>query len=344
MKAITAISILICCIIQVSAQKQGSALFDSETPLDIGLRISIKEVSKSKQDSVYLPHQLYYRNSSGTYDSVKAALKSRGNFRLQECHFPPLWIKLEKKDIKGTPFEGNKKLKLVLPCYNETGNNALILKEYICYKLYEVISPYAFKTRLVNIDFTEQRGKKDKQFQLKGILIEDLEATAKRLHGKAKENIKLAPLALQDTGALRFAFFQFMISNTDLSTAYQHNTKLLQIEPRGYFSIPYDFDMSGVVDARYAVVSQVAEQQLSTQSVRERLYRGWCRGEGVTQFVRNEFLLKETILLSVPDQLNGALTGREIEEVKNYLKEFFEIIKNDYSFKQNILDMCRSAE
>jgi len=28
---------------------------------------------------------LYYRNSKGTYDSLKAELKTRGKFRLKEC-------------------------------------------------------------------------------------------------------------------------------------------------------------------------------------------------------------------------------------------------------------------
>ncbi|HRI19808.1 MAG TPA: hypothetical protein PLA68_02590 [Panacibacter sp.] len=344
MKAIALLSVLMFSVMQPAAHAQGKMLFDDETPLDIGLHISIKEVAKTKQDSVYLPHQLYYKNAAGVYDSINAALKSRGNFRLEQCYFPPLWIKLEKKAIKGTLFEGNKKLKLVLPCYNQTSGNLLILKEYICYKLYEVISPYAFKTRLVNIDFTEQRGKKDKHYQLKGILIEDLDATAKRLGGKAKENVKLAPVALQDTGALRFAFFQFMISNTDLSTAYQHNTKLIYFEHGGYFSLPYDFDMSGVVDAPYAVVSQVAEEQLNTQSVRERLYRGWCRSAEVTQFVRNEFLSAKEKLLSIPGQLKGELDDKEINEVKDYLADFFEILKSDNSFKQNILNKCRSAD
>jgi hypothetical protein len=108
-------------------------------------------------------------------------LKGRGNFRLRECYFPPLWIKIKKSESKGILFEGNKKLKLVLPCYTQRDNSDLILKEYLCYKLYEEITPYAFRTRLVNIDLTELRGKKEKKFQVKGILIEDLDKVAKRM-------------------------------------------------------------------------------------------------------------------------------------------------------------------
>jgi hypothetical protein len=155
--------------------------------------MSIKEVRKSKADSTWLSHKLYYRNNFGKKDSIKVDLKSRGNFRLNECYLPPLWIKIPKKRAAGTLFQGNKKVKLVLPCNNQKGSNDLILREYICYKLCELITPFAFKTRLVNIDLTELRGKKDKNFQVKGIMIEDLEKwpnTSMR-RGKGCKNLSI---------------------------------------------------------------------------------------------------------------------------------------------------------
>jgi len=78
-------------------------------------------------------------------------------------------------------FEGNKKLKLVLPCDYGKGSNDLILKEYLCYRLYEHITPYSFKTRLVNIELTEQREKKNRNFSIKGILIEVAKSFIKNL-------------------------------------------------------------------------------------------------------------------------------------------------------------------
>ncbi len=45
-----------------------------------------------------------------------------------------------------------------------------------------------------------------------------------------------------------------MIGNTDYSSAYRHNEKLLFVDGN-IMPIPYDFDMSGLVDASYAVVS-----------------------------------------------------------------------------------------
>ena len=43
--------------------------------------------------------------------------------------------------------------------------------------------------------------------------------------------------------SVRNAMFQYMIGNTDFSTAYQHNNKLLYID-KLIIPLPYDFDMS----------------------------------------------------------------------------------------------------
>jgi hypothetical protein len=133
------------------------SLFASATPLHLALSVSFDKVRNSKKDSTYLTEKLYYQNFSGVMDSIDVGIKGRGNFRLKECYYPPLWMKLKKGDAKGTVFEGNKKLKVVLPCDDRESSNALILREFLCYKLYEEISPYAFLTRLADIDLTELR-------------------------------------------------------------------------------------------------------------------------------------------------------------------------------------------
>ena len=328
-------------MIAFTATSQGDTLFSTKEPLNIGFSISIKSIKNAKEDSVYFKNKMYYQNAAGVTDSIKIGLRRRGNFRLRECYFPPLWMKIEKKNSKHTLFEGNKKLKVVLPCKTGPGSNDLILKEYLCYKLYEAITPYAFKTRLANIDFTDERGKKNKDFQLKGILIEDVDKTAKRLQAKAVSEAKVHASALNDTCALRFDLFQLLISNTDWSKGFQHNSKLIYRDSK-YIPIPYDFDMSGVVDAPYAVVSKVGDEQLPIESVRERYYRGFCASKETTQFIRNEFLANKEKLLAVPDELTGILPVKEIENIKSYLNEFFEILKYDYSFEAEVISNCRA--
>ena len=70
-------------------------------------------------------------------------------------------MKIKKSSSKETLFEGNKKLKLVLPCKLESDLNDNIIKEYLAYKIYEVVSPYHFKTKIVDIQFRETSYKYD---------------------------------------------------------------------------------------------------------------------------------------------------------------------------------------
>ena len=333
--------ILFVAFCQSFGQAKPNSLFVSQEPLDIGLNISIEHLKHSKGDSAWTSNMLYYRENAGLNDSIKVDLKTRGFNRLNQCYFPPLSIKIAKKDSKGTGFQGNKKMKLVLPCDYQKHNNALVLREYLCYKLYEVITPYAFKTRLVNVDLTEQRGKKTRNFKLKGFLIEDLEKLAKRCDAKAEEKKSIPPYGLQDTSALRFYLFELLIANTDWSTTAQHNAKLIQQRNGGYISLPYDFDLSGVVNAPYSFVSLDAGTELPIDKVTQRLYRGYCRAPGVTEFVRREMLSKEKELLSVPDLLKSELDDKEIKGIKKYLEEFFDILRNDFSFRTKVLENCR---
>jgi hypothetical protein len=320
---------------------QADPLFSTKEPLNIALSLSIKEIKESKEDTSYISDKLYFRNSSSGYDSIKAGMKGRGNSRMELCFFPPLWIKIDKKDASGTLFEGNRKLKLVLPCHDRKESDDLVLREYLCYKLYEVISPYAFKTRIVNVDLTEVRKKKKLNYKQKGILLEDPDKAAKRYDAKLMKDTKVSATALHDTVALRFDLFQYMIANTDWSKGYQHNSKLIYKEPN-FIVIPYDFDMSGLVNASYAVVSQVNGEQLPIQSVTERYYRGHCQSNEVTEFVRKEFISKEEQLMSVPTELKGQLSDKKIGEVKDYLHEFFVILKDDDLFQNRIARNCRS--
>lgn len=322
------------------AQVSTDPLFSSTDPLDIAFGVSIKAIKNSKYDSVYFKEKMYFRNAAGEMDSIKIGLKRRGNFRLRECFFPPMWMKIGTKDAKNTLFEGNRKLKLVLPCDSRSASNDLILREYLCYKMYEVATSYCFRTRLVNVDFTEERGKKNKEYKLKGIIIEDVGKTAKRNGSKTTSSARVPANTLNDTFALRFDLFQLLIANTDFSKRYQHNCKLI-FQNAKYIPLPYDFDMSGVVSAPYSVVSQVGDAKLPIESVKERLYRGHCTSAAITELVRQEYLSNEEKLLAVPDQLKESLSEKEIKNLKEYLEEFFEILKDDSSFDREVVSKCR---
>lgn len=337
------LSVLLCLyILPTKAQEpEFSLLFSEDTPINIRLNISIREVRRETNDTTYMEDMyLHYEKEPSNWDSIKVEIRTRGDFRLRECFFPPLRVKIKKDDAKGTLFEGNKALKLVLPCDKGGNSNSLIVKEFLCYKLYETITPYTFSTRLVNIDFWDMTGKNPKNYQLTGFFIEDDDLVADRFNATVKENMTLHPLALHDTSAIRHDLFQYLIANIDWSTTYMHNEKIiLTNDPIRYIPLTYDFDMSGFVNAGYAQVNP----EFGIKNVRERLYRGFCRNDdSVILYVRNQFIEREPIILATMTRYREMLDDKDYASLEKFVSEFFETMKSDKLFQNEILNKCRT--
>jgi hypothetical protein len=131
-----------------------------------------------------------------------------------------------------------------------------------------------------------------------------------------------------------------MIGNTDWSSMYQHNMKILKLDEKTVVPLAYDFDMTGMVSPPYAQVSNLVD----IKTVSERLYRGFCRDEAMMMAIRKEFLAKEAVLFAEISQLEPLVPTYEIKFMNNYLQEFFDILKDDRRFDASILSACRTTE
>ncbi len=267
-------------------------------------------------------------------------VRRRGNYRLKNCYFPPITVKLKKKDTKNTPFEGHKKLKLVMPCLLQKDKNDNVIKEYLAYKLFEVMSPYHFKTRLVDITFEESKGRKIKSHLIKGILIEDDRSVAKRFDAKVYKRYS-HPLNHEPVASVKNAIFQYMIGNTDFSQAYLHNMKVIFVN-NSMIPLPYDFDMSGLVNCSYAVVSEIQGESLGMTSVTERKYRGFVRDEKIFSQVQKEILSEKTNMISILNNHEKYFESpKEYSVAKEYILSFLAILSDDKKFKKEIIDSAR---
>lgn len=337
----TFLTTLFCFIVILGfAQKpEFSILFSEESTINIKLDISIKEVRKETNDTTYMDGIMHYENESGVWDSIEVELRTRGDFRLKECFYPPLRVKIKKKAAKGTLFEGNKALKLVLPCDRTKESNSLIVKEFLCYKIFEAITPYTFSTRLLNIDFWDRSGKKVKNYQLTGFFIEDDDLVADRFNAEVKEKLTLHPLALHDTSAIRHDLFQYFIANIDWSTTFMHNEKIiLTKDPIRYIPLTYDFDQSGFVNASYAVINP----DFNMTKPRDRVYRGFCRKDNrVINYVRNQFIEEEQTILNIMASYKDLLEEKDYSSLEKFVMDFYKTMKSDKLFKSEILNSCR---
>jgi hypothetical protein len=138
-------------------------------------------------------------------------------------------------------------------------------------------------------------------------------------------------------------FFQYLIGNTDYSIAYQHNEKLIFVPNKKAMPVPYDFDMSGLVNASYAVVSVVQNQQLDITKVTQRMYRGFKRDEKIYQQVRKEFLDNKIKMVEIVDSFESSFDNpKEFAKTKKFVLDFFTVLVNDSKFNKEILAMART--
>jgi hypothetical protein len=327
--------------IDTSTTKMNTILFQNPQPISIKLQFSIKDLKKNTTDSTYIKSSLYFKNAASQYDSIDIKLRARGNYRRTYCYYVPLKLKIKKSLASGTPFEGNKELKVVLPCSTEPSGNDYLIKEYLAYKLYEIVSPIHFSTRLADIEFVEEKGRREKIRHVKGILIEDLKKVAKRFDGKEMTR-EVHPLNHDAYTSVTNSFFQCMIGNTDFSTRLHHNDKLLFIDKK-IVGIPYDFDMSGLVDADYAAVSGTENLGKEITEVTQRLYKGYKRDESIFYQVRQDFLGHKMEMLKVADNLQEYFVyPNQFEKAKEFILSFFEILEDDKEFDKNILKQART--
>ena len=330
------VGLLIVTSLTAQVEQKSDALFKNQSPLKIKLSYSNNVIRLETDDTTLVKTTMSFWNED-KWNDLEVSLRARGNFRRSKCYFPPIKMKIKKSKAEGTLFEGNKNLKLVVPCLLQKEKNDNIVQEFIAYKLYEKISPYHFQTRMVEIEFVEIKKKKTIVHQLKGFLIEDDKRVADRFEGKSFERY-IHPKAMDDITSIQNTIFQFMIGNTDFSVAYQHNGKLLYANKKIY-PLPYDFDLCGLVDASYAIVNR----NLGISSVKDRKYRGFKRDESLVQEVRDQLLSKKSQFFQIiDDQQPRFELASEYESTKTFLSSFFEILEDDKEFDKKVIQKMRT--
>lgn len=322
------------------SQSDLPPLFDQQSTLKLKMSFSFKDLKKNTNDSTYINTSFTYLEADGNWIEMEGRIRARGNFRLENCYFPPVKLKIKKKEAKGTVFKGSRSLKLVLPCLRQTDNNDNVRKEYMAYKIYEAVSPYHFKTRLVELELTEVRKGDDRIHRLTAFLIEDVDKMAERYGGKELER-SIHPLEQDNICSTRNDFFQYMIGNTDFSVAYQHNEKLIYANDM-IIPVPYDFDMSGMVNASYGLVSVIGDEELPITKVTDRLYRGFRRTDECYEEIRSDYLARHVEVMKVCSSYSTLFDDAgEYKESVDYLDEFFALLSDDDRYERQILAKAR---
>ena len=138
----------------------------------------------------------------------------------------PFWLNIRKADVKNIHLQDVNGFKVVTKCQGSKAYNEYVLKEYLAYKIYNIISPISFRVRLIRMTYLDT-GRKNKVTEGWAFLIEPEEMLAERLGGQVVKKDDLA-IALMQPGDMDLAaMFMYMIGNCDYSIVGRHNMKIL---------------------------------------------------------------------------------------------------------------------
>ena len=230
-------------------------------PQILALRITAPlEQLMEERSGEDLPGTVRWQAADGSEVTLEAGIRTRGKFRgdPKNCSFAPLRLNFSKSAVEGTLFDGQDKLKLVTHCRNSARYEQGVVREYLAYRMFNALTPTSFRVRLLDVTYVDSASPSDEQRTF-AFLIEDEERFAARA-GMERAEVPATTLEALDPAFLNLvSMFEYLIGNTDFSPITGppgdtccHNTVLLRDAAGVLYPVPYDFDMSGMVDAQYA--------------------------------------------------------------------------------------------
>ena len=313
----------------------ATPLFDDTAVIDVTLEGPLGDLMNDTDSREQLPFVL---RAGGTEHAIKVRL--RGKSRLRVCDFLPMRLNFKKSEVEGTLFEGQDKLKLVVPCHTSDRAEKNLIEEYAVYRMFNLLTPASYRVRLLRITFRDA-GRNDDDIRMHAFLIEPAEQLAERLGGQESELPEVA-LGWLDADHMALVYvFQYLVSNVDWSLvrpdeekACCHNGTLVETDATILY-IPYDFDLSGFVDAPYAF----PPPDLRIDSVTQRRYRGFCTERDALKKALDMVVPKRQDIAALLESL-PVLSDKNKRRRMSYLDQFFRAAENEDTLLKRFENRC----
>ena len=296
----------------------AAPLFEDSGVIDVTLRGPLSELADDPDSRDQLP---FVFRADGTEHAIKVRL--RGKSRLRTCDFLPLRLNFKKSEVDGTLFAGQDKLKLVVPCRTSERAEKDLVEEYAVYRIFNLLTPASYRVRLVRVTFEDTAGDGD-SVRIHSFLLEPDGQLAARLGGEAPDLAAVSLNWLDEQHMALVYVFQYLVGNVDWSlvtpdgeTTCCHNGTLVRTEANLLY-VPYDFDLSGFVDAPYAF----APPDLRLKSITQRRYRGFCTDRTRLEQALDAVVARRTEIAEIIGSL-PVLSDRDKERRVGYLEQFF---------------------
>ena len=319
-------------------------LFQDDSVIEIVIRAPMRPLLGKRPDEDYLPGTLSYTEADGSVVEFDIGIRTRGNFRRQPrvCPFPPLRVNIDKSQAEGTLFHKQNKLKLVAHCRDNSDRyEQNVIKEYLAYRILNTLTDVSYRVRLARVTYIDSEQKDDDRVQY-AFFIEHKKRLSKRLGLPEISTSRISTSDLEGPYSDLTSLFQFMIGNTDFSPIAAaegeeccHNSTLFGNEGERIYSIPYDFDMSGLVDAPYADPNP----KFRIRRVTQRLYRGRCAYIDNLQTSLQLFQDNRDAIYALIAQ-QEQLEESSRKEVTKFVDRFYKVIDDPKKVYREIQSEC----
>jgi hypothetical protein len=259
---------------------------------------------------------------TGDNTELQVQFRARGHVRRlsRTCDYVPLKVEFVKKATKGTVFAEQDALKLVVQCAGGDEYEQYLLREYLAYRIFNVITHRSFRARLAKVSYVDRASGKPAGTRI-GMFLEDEGDVARRFEGRIVELQRLRFDDLDSDSLMPAMIFEYLIGNTDMSIYALHNMQIVQRPDKSLHVVPYDFDYSGLVNAPYALPAR----GFLLKNVTERLYRGPCRRQELVEPYVANFIAKKDLVRALPDQIPG-FSRLSRDDTRNYIDSFYSSI------------------
>jgi hypothetical protein len=322
-------------------EAEGRALFTSDSPIELKLVGNYKVISKDR-DTLSTKEfwgEVQMADGKGGELKIPVQLRTRGHYRLanKNCSFVPLRLDFKKAEVKETIFAGQDKLKLVTHCNPNPLYEEYMVREYLAYKVHNLITPRSYRARLAKVTYVDSATGTPIETR-NGIFLEHEDDVAKRMEGEIVEIRRAMFDDVDPAQILELAVFAAFAGHVDWSLAALHNVRLVRQQNGNYMPVLYDLDFTGLVGTKYAI----PDPRLGIRSVKERLYRGPCKEpEELAQFLAPYREKKDAILKLYAD--TPGLDGRYRNDATAFLNQWFKMLDTPRDQKWMFVENCKKA-
>lgn len=314
-------------------------LFEKDTLLEISLRFNMSTYLKVKPTENYLNALITFHLSKTDSINRNIRMRVRGKFRVTECFFAPIELNFKKAKFGYSDLDKISGLKMVTQCKLTSDDEGYLLKEYLTYKMFNVLTDTSFRVRLLRVNYidTEKKRKPVRQY---AFFIEPIEMVAKRTNSVVINSMNLTQKNIVPREIDRVALFNYMIGNYDWAVPKQRNIRIIkpaQVDTLQFaLAVPYDFDFTGLVNADYAI----PPDYVGTKSIRERIFTGICRSREVYMRDLEQFMVKREAFYKVINEF-PYLNQRTKKDMILYLDGFYDQCAGRKEIFDILLSSCK---